>query len=630
MPKYGIHQIVLKKAVEKLEDGNANEVQAANDINTNLGIANLGAIGPDLLFWAPDYEYVDKLFQLYKNIDEIIDEYNRIVQPVRDVVDAVGEATEEAVSTLAPNTVDLIKLSVEEMKETATLFKSSLATNLFTGVISTSDWMTDIADLPNLSSSFFNLFTPPLQEQLTDPDSSLDIRDWYWFDALHYRRVGIFSHELKRRAQIGGDSAIKAFTYGYLSHITTDVTGHAYVNQIVGAPYRLNIQRHITVENFMDTWAFNHYYDGENVSKSLLSRMQLPQPSDLPSSVVNHIDQSLRSAFSDSFPTRIGSQGFLSQAQIRQSYETLHTVLNIMEKMVVDPPEEPFAGVGDILARALEDLLEPPPSPPSTPSDMGSCDWDDILSVGLSENSRDCYENFFDEVEDWMNYLGELMLWTFESAIDLLDLILATLTALPITVLLALLYAAQLLMYELYLTARSVLAELGFFYPDVRDLNSSKSQSLITTILSCSPPFKYPNIKDLHSSHLVCQISNLEQPTTVANFFSVSESITPENFIESAPFSISNLVAYSASTDPQTTRDYESRGLSIGNAVDFTSWMISAANSDLTSNEQRIVYADWNLDSDRGYGYKSWDSNFDPDENQLSDEAFMNDIIDPT
>ncbi len=124
MPKYAIHHIVLNDAIGVLLGANASTARNAGaELAANMPIANLGAVGPDLLFWAPDYEIVDKFYRLYQNYAELRDLYNTLVQPIRDIRDAVVEPLEAAVETLAPSTVALIRTLIEQMKATADLFK---------------------------------------------------------------------------------------------------------------------------------------------------------------------------------------------------------------------------------------------------------------------------------------------------------------------------------------------------------------------------------------------------------------------------------------------------------------------------------------------------------------------------
>jgi hypothetical protein len=64
---------------------------------------------------------------------------------------------------------------------------------------------------------------------------------------------------------------------------------------------------------------------------------------------------------------------------------------------------------------------------------------------------------------------------------------------------------------------------------------------------------------------------------------------------------------YALSENPANTRNLEREPMTIGNATHFAAWMIKNANDPTITDENRsILYANWNLDSDRGYGYLSW------------------------
>lgn len=589
MPKYGIHHIVMDRAMGNLmASGVASSQTAANAMFTHRDMANLGAIGPDLFFWAPDYAVVDKTWTLYQNIERIVDLYNEVVQPIRDIRDAVVEPVEDAVETLAPNTIALIREAIERMQDTAELFKSTMATGLFAGIFTGFNFLSDAANLPHLSTALFDLFIPPVQHNETEPK-------WYWFDMLHYRQTGTFAAALRQNAQTDQQ---RAYAYSYLSHIAADVTGHPFVNQIVGGPYRMHPQRHVTVENYMDTWAFNAHFS-LNVNHALMDRLNLPET--LPTGVGDQ----LHASFLAAYPDAAVRPNFLSRGQIDETYDVFYKVVDILHKMVIERPEEPFAGVAEILNKALQDVLESPPSPPSSPS--GACSLGDIFSLGLTSNSRDCYENFFDELGDWFEYMGELLVWTFETLFDLFDLLLTMLLALPITVLLALLYGLQLLLFQVYQSMREMLALEGFLIPDPEMLNNSHGRNLTTTALCAAPPFKYPMQHISSGSHLVCPATQVESPTTAGNFNPSSVNINPDNFIQSLPLNMYALSQYAQAKQPSNTRSLERDYLRIGNAIDLTTWMISvAANDNASAEEQTVLRTNWNLDADRGYGYKTW------------------------
>jgi len=612
MPKYAVHHIVLNDAMGRLlASPDATAAAAGNELATNPAAANLGAIGPDLLFWAPDYEIVEVLYTLYSNYKELKELYDSIVQPIRDIRDAVVEPVEDAVETLAPTTVALIRQLIEEMRETAELFQKAVSTGLFAGVVEGANLITNAAGFPSLAAVLFDQFTPPLQRGRRE-------NCWYWFDMLHYRRTGDFGRRLVENAR-SGPARARAYAYGYLSHIATDLVGHAYVNQVSGGPFRLQVQRHVTSENWMDTWKFQQYY-GQNINLELFGKLGLP--SALDQAIGDLLHATLREVYVDvDHPRRLPGDGFLTRQQLDETYEIFYAVLELMRDQSVARPEEPFSNVADILESALEDLFESPPSPPSSPS--GTCSLGDILSFGLTSSSRDCYEEFFEQLEEWFEYIGELLAWAFETLLDLFDLLLSVLLLLPIVVLLAILYALQLLLYEIWQLVRSTLALTGFVYPEPSDLNDAHGRNLVSPFLcglqGCraataamlaavptGPPV-YPRLTNLAVSHLVCPSPVPELPLTTPNFAAPGADTTPDSFINQTPLSLKVLRMYARAGSPAVTRRLAARCLRIGNATDLTAFMISvAADTGASSSELEMAHANWNLDSDRGYGYKTW------------------------
>src|SRR5688500_12140383 len=77
--------------------------------------------------------------------------------------------------------------------------------------------------------------------------------DWWWFDAMHYRKTGKFT-EAMLEATRDMSSPNHLYALGYLTHVAADTVGHAYVNLYSGGPYRSQPQRHKTGENFQDVF----------------------------------------------------------------------------------------------------------------------------------------------------------------------------------------------------------------------------------------------------------------------------------------------------------------------------------------------------------------------------------------
>lgn len=80
----------------------------------------------------------------------------------------------------------------------------------------------------------------------------VDEQTFFWSDMFHYRKTFEFARHLFTKAQAEGNESHLAFALGWMSHLATDVTGHAFTNEKCGGPYRLHWQRHHLVENHMD------------------------------------------------------------------------------------------------------------------------------------------------------------------------------------------------------------------------------------------------------------------------------------------------------------------------------------------------------------------------------------------
>src|SRR5260370_34333505 len=107
------------------------------------------------------------------------------------------------------------------------------------------------------------------------PGGAFDDGLFFWSDMFHYRRTNEFACDLFKTAQrytyndngrsgaltpdqvaqgqVGYGPGI-AFALGWMTHVGTDVTGHPFVNEKSGGPFRLHWQRHHLVENHLDAF----------------------------------------------------------------------------------------------------------------------------------------------------------------------------------------------------------------------------------------------------------------------------------------------------------------------------------------------------------------------------------------
>jgi len=169
--------------------------------------AQFGSIGPDMLFWADWGGYtpiVNTIFDVYHTLDEVYGQLAAIWQPIGDAIDKFENA-------LTGGLVHSIQDTVAYAKGIINAAMLKLITN-------------EIDYWQTLKPHF----------QINAPQDSE--KNWNWLDFTPHRYTGRFSKQLIANARANNDLSSQAYAYGWLSHITADVVGHAYVNLAVGGP----------------------------------------------------------------------------------------------------------------------------------------------------------------------------------------------------------------------------------------------------------------------------------------------------------------------------------------------------------------------------------------------------------
>ncbi len=245
MPGWYIHMNVARKALANLAaNPSAAPIFGANGPNatvvSNIAKANptyvaLGAIGPDIFFLLPDFKppIGSMLWKLAGTIKDLYTAWD----------DTFLGPYESAMGPIGANASDEINALTGGLKETIEGITSQ-AMNLLQDFI---------LKLILQQYDFFGLLSSAVP-------SGFDEQTFFWSDMLHYRQTYRFGAVLWQRASTEPDPQLKArlqaFALGWMSHLATDVTGHAFVNEKVGGPYRLHWQRHHLVENHMDAQVY--------------------------------------------------------------------------------------------------------------------------------------------------------------------------------------------------------------------------------------------------------------------------------------------------------------------------------------------------------------------------------------
>ncbi|MDQ1922279.1 zinc dependent phospholipase C family protein [Massilia pseudoviolaceinigra] len=257
MPGPYIHISAMRATAQALARGNfqpaasarikpewtgADTAELARIMQRHPNFASLGAIGPDLFFFLPDFRDQGP-FPLSSALIGVL----RVLEGLYDALDPYIEKYERYLGPITENAAEELSRLTGGLSESVGNIAGELSGILITAL---ENFVVTRLDL-------FEFFSLGLNK-------GFDEQAFLWSDMLHYRRTGQFARELWNQAarfesQDQQDKA-RAYALGYMTHVGTDVTGHALVNAISGGPFRLHWQRHHLVENHMD--AFRYLRDG--------------------------------------------------------------------------------------------------------------------------------------------------------------------------------------------------------------------------------------------------------------------------------------------------------------------------------------------------------------------------------
>jgi hypothetical protein len=642
MPKFGIHYIVLKKLQEKLEaDDDAASQELARILRENQFAASLGCIGPDLMFWTPDYTVVEKLRGPVEAYEEIMRAYDALMAPIEAIEKKIEEGIEEVLDELerlpppigptisnirvALETIEEYEEAIEAIEQLFTYqldaFKEEIGQAVFVRILGL-DSAAGFEKTTLARSLFQGIFQSCCQ-------AGREEMDWLWFEMLHYRKTGDFAKALIRNAEDSGDEEQMAYAYAWVTHYAADLVGHPLVNTISGSPFRMNVQRHVVIESFMDQWKWIDEFEGSNIRNSLLSELGFADVRELPLSIARLISDTMKEVYgyenedevhplryvnSRNLAEAVGvnprRDGFLSPADIQTAYVFLRKMLAFMGGQKHRPqPTEPFPGADTYLADLMSSgTLGIPPAPP-------------FPATALPQS----VDEFFQTLDVWLQAVQAYLDWAFDAAGAVMNAVgdaLRTFLANPIDEALkaiqALAYGLACRLYDIYRALHQVLALAGLAYPEPDDvaLTNPVAEALITprhVNYKEFPILRTPGQPHLdtrsyvsfmtHRNHQAFTDKKVEQPATIASHY--ASDTTPDAFIDVEPLDIKLLTAYGRAKTPEETRDLQKKNKKhFGNAVDLTKFILENRDDDKL---QDVVFCNWNLDSDRGYGYKTWD-----------------------
>ncbi len=256
MPGPAVHTIISEHLPDAFDNDHA---RLARVLRGNRAALTYGAMGPDPFFFnlndltPKEMTIAKELVEVWNRLGQIQYQMHQFFEPMQETMLEVKRQADQGITFLAQNdpAVRQLRDLANQLQETGRLYSTVMRGYVKKRLLDKMD--------P------FGFYVSPYQT--CEPDHEA----WWWFDTLHTRQTGQFTTQLLdiARGQAPGKDdkteirdRLLAYSVGYLSHLAADVVGHAYVNTMVGGPYRLNqAQRHTAQEKLMDVYAYNHYYN---------------------------------------------------------------------------------------------------------------------------------------------------------------------------------------------------------------------------------------------------------------------------------------------------------------------------------------------------------------------------------
>ena len=253
MPGWYIHIEAAKQAVNRLRAGDISPdfpkmgFPTSADRAKQLGAVAYkwrnylawGAIGPDIFYLLPDFR-PSKLFPNLPNdlmsiVNWVLREWDQLDKQFIGPWDSYAAPAVRGVGDILNQmSGGVIREIGEALKELSKAYQDL------------------ILDLVAHLWDWFGIFSSGVPDGLSE-------NEFFWSDIFHYRKTYKFARALWINARTEQEMA---FALGWMTHCATDVTGHPFVNQKVGGPWRLHWQRHHLVENHMDAKVYDTQHNG--------------------------------------------------------------------------------------------------------------------------------------------------------------------------------------------------------------------------------------------------------------------------------------------------------------------------------------------------------------------------------
>ncbi|GAB3219870.1 hypothetical protein J0A67_05090 [Algoriphagus aestuariicola] len=614
MPGPAMHHMIAQALKQKIQAGgglgnNADyaKLQALLSDSKNFPYLFLGCQGPDFLFfntkdWSslPIGDAVKLYYEVYDFLDDFKESLKSLVpQPVIDAIEALGAAADAVVEN--SSTLSELEDLFKDMQAVVDALLASL-------IEMVKKFITDF--------NVFDVLGHPYRDG--QPKG-----EWWWFDAMHYRKTGRFAKALLEKTDPG--SPLHLYAIGYLTHVSADTVGHPFVNINDGGAYRTQSQRHKTGENYQDV--FNHKaHAAEDWNRSQLHAFynfnfdgtitpigeEDPVPDThtvLPGDLANLISKTLNEVFETGASNDNEYGRKISADDVDAAYRLWHRWLRSATETGTLPDPVPYS-----LTAELEEVWE------TAMDNLG--DIGDFL-----EDAADIAGDF--NILAIFIILAALVIAAVAAAAALIDAVLGALTTLTTA---GIRYAASLIyehLYGAFQNFRLGVSLNGLAFPMAEHLDEPRFEQFKNT--SFNDPFGF-NAGDLKNSLPKLKVL-LDGGGPLDQLFHREKHLAypPVDPAASEPnFAVAGPDSYFAQTplhyafdnipldkefleflvdlegDESKLSDYLAEVFrkrkqipTLGNSLTLAEWLYARV-------QEKGRIPDFNLDADRGYGYVCW------------------------
>jgi hypothetical protein len=208
----------------------------------------------------------------------------------------------------------------------------------------------------------FRLFGHPFTDDgaWKQPVPPGDYSEWWWMDLLHYRKTGEFARQLIRDAVT---PVQRSYARGYMTHVAGDVTGHPFINALVGGPFRNHAYRHLVLETLADTWLWAQQGRGDILDAGLQRQIDLGDAE--ARQIEDLVIASMRKVYVAPMVPKLLRGGYPEAGEFLSAYRLLKQYLRLSTGGSVHrptPPPDSFREVWEEIKNLLE-AANPGPLP---------------------------------------------------------------------------------------------------------------------------------------------------------------------------------------------------------------------------------------------------------------------------